>query len=391
MRVTPRNPRLRARPSRALAERRLGRLDEGAVPLGQLEQAVEDLLWSDAAAAVLGHQRRHRLRRRPGSAQRAARRVAALDLVAQRGAQPVVVGGREAVLGASGDAGRQQPLHRHAVQALAGARAHARAAGMRSTKRISSTSRKGTRSSRLGRHRHLVVADAGCRRAGTCACRGRAPARAGCGLVRRRARRAPARVALLLGLGARLAEQRRADGGVGDLDQAQQPLGVAPAADQVRGPPRAGGARQRAGHRGGGRGERRRRGAQRRQQRRRLVAAVAAVGLVGALAGEHHLHLLGGEARQLAQRAAPTGSRRAPRGGEWPAASSARKSVSCMAVSWCVGADQPGALGRRAALVEQPAVAGEADREGGGRPAAARVAMAATTAAESTPPERKAP
>ena len=128
------------------------------------------------------------------------------------------------------------------------------------------------------------------------------------------------------------------------------------------GAPGAGGARDGARQRGGRGGERGAARAQPVEQRGRLVAAVAAVRLVGALAGEHDLDPLGREARQL---------REGGGGGDAAGLLEARHRGGQLGEEVgldhrgvvVVGADQAGALGGRAALVEQAAVAGEADRE----------------------------
>ena len=139
-----------ARRGPASGSRRHGlpRLDERRVPLGQLEQAVEDRLVVGAPAAVLVHQPAPR---RPG---RSARRAAS---PARSGARPPPrarraasrrTGWRSRASSGSRPRGGQQPLHRQLVEPLRpAAAAPARVAGMRSTKRISSRSRNGTRSS----------------------------------------------------------------------------------------------------------------------------------------------------------------------------------------------------------------------------------------------------
>ena len=154
---------------------------------------------------------------------------------------------------------------------------------------------------------------------------------------------------------------------VGDLHQPQQALGVAPSSEQVRGAAGARGPRERSGDRGRGRGERRGRGSQRAEHGGRLVAPVAAVRLVGALAGEHDLHVLGGEARELRERRGgrdAAGLLEARDGGRQLGQEAPLNHLGVPVL----GADQAGALGRGLSLVEQAAVAGEADRERRGRP-----------------------
>ena len=153
---------------------------------------------------------------------------------------------------------------------------------------------------------------AGSRPAGTCACRGRAPARAGRGPARPRGCRARWRGARARPLRARRAAHERSAGlRVGDLHQPQQRA--------ARRPGRR--ARARGGARAAARGSARASAAagaaaavghepQRPQQRGGLVAPVAPVRLVGALSRQHHLHVLarrtsraeeGGRARDAAR------------------------------------------------------------------------------------------
>ena len=119
------------------------------------------------------------------------------------------------------------------------------------------------------------------------------------------------------------------------------------------------------------------------------MAPVAAVRLVRPLSREYDLHLLGGEARQLEQR------RRA------------RDAAGLLEPG-----HRPGELGEEVRLLHRRAVVARADQAGvsaagprssstspwPGKPivnvvggSVARTAIAATTAAESTPPERNAP
>ena len=169
-------------------------LDEGAVPLGELEQAEQHPLVVGAAGAVGAHEPGHGLRL-DQAAQRRAGRVAGLDLLAERLAQPAVVGGREAVL-------RVAPRSPGAAAApsTGGAAAcrcgGARASGPGSARRSASAPRRGTARAARG-----PPTSTSCPRrpaggpAGTGACRGRAPARAGRGRPRRRARPRRARAA----------------------------------------------------------------------------------------------------------------------------------------------------------------------------------------------------
>ena len=86
-------------------------------------------------------------------------RVAALDLLAERLAQPAVVRGREAVLGPVDDRRRQQPLHRPPVQPLAASGTHAqpRRDPLHEAHQLDVEERDALLEAR--RHRHLVRAD----------------------------------------------------------------------------------------------------------------------------------------------------------------------------------------------------------------------------------------
>jgi hypothetical protein len=102
------------------------------------------------------------------------------------------------------------------------------------------------------------------------------------------------------------------------------------------------------------------------QERRGLVAPVPSVRLVGPLAREHHLHVAGGEPRELEQRR----RRRDPARLLEPrhAARQFGEEVGLRHRGLVVvGADQAGALGRQSALVQHLVVTGEADRECGRR------------------------
>ena len=239
-------------------------------------------------------------------------------------------------------------------------------------------------------HRHLVVADqdaVGEEHAGVEVERLLEQAAAGDvaehGLGQRRGAR-PSR------LRARAAEQAARDARVGDLDQAQQALGVAASAEQAGGAAGALGARERSGGGRSRRGERRRDEPRGPSTRGGLVAAVAAERLVGALAGEHDLDLLGGEARRAAASAGADGM---PQG-------SSRRGIAARELGEEVGLAPSRCRGGRCrsgaalsaaalALVEHVAVAGEADRERGRRLVRSAAAIAATTAAESTPPREE--
>ena len=116
------------------------------------------LLWSARPRRCSSHQRAHGLGPQDAR-QRLAGRVAALDLLAERGAQPVVVGGREAVLGPARDLRGEQPLHRHAgAGACRGAGAPgARRDALDEAHQVDVEERHAQLEA--GRHGHLVVAD----------------------------------------------------------------------------------------------------------------------------------------------------------------------------------------------------------------------------------------
>ena len=207
---------------------------------------------------------------------------------------------------------------------------------MRSTKRISSRSRNGTRSSRLGGHRHLVVADqdaVGQEHARVEVERLLEQIAAGDVRRARRAReRARSSSASLAGAPPTSAARTSR---VGDLDQPQQPLGVA------RG--------RRAGGRRGGRGRRARaaRGPARRRAgaaRRHEPRAVAAAPRPGGARSRRAARRRPGRRARPSRRRRRSGTAGASAGADGmphgssrrgtQRASSARKSVSSMAVSW---------------------------------------------------------
>ena len=182
------------------------------------------LLWS-TAASMLVHQRSHTLRPAPARRQ-PSRGRSAVDLLPHSRAASRRRGG-EAVLGPIRDAGGQQSLHGHAVEALACARTHAGGGGdpLDEAHQLDVEERNAQLEARG--HGHLVVAQKNSV--------GQEHARVQVERLFEQA--APRHVAehaackpepLLLCRGAALAQQRRANGRVGDLHQAQQPAGVAP-------------------------------------------------------------------------------------------------------------------------------------------------------------------
>ena len=261
------------------------------------------------------------------------------------------------MLGPLRDLRRQQALHRLAVQPLPCTRAHAGARGNAFDKAHELDVEERDPLLEAGGHGHLVAADQ--------QARGQEHARVEVeglgqqvtvGHVGEQVGRL--RGPLAFGLLTGPPREPRAQTRVADLHQPHQPLGVLHRAKQVAEPPRpfvgqlCGQARQRA-----------RQAGQRPEQGCRLVAPVAAVGLVGALAREDDLHVLGGEPGELEQR----GGRRDPdRLLEPPHGAAELGQVVALDHRRVVvvGAEDSRALRRRLALVEHLAGAGEADREG---------------------------
>ena len=196
------------------------RLDERAVPLGQLEQAVEHRLVVGPPAAVLVHQTGRGRRARPARRSPSRAAVAALDLADRaRRAASRRTGWRNRASAGRRSRG-QEPLHRLACAALAGGGAHPRVGGC--VRRSASVPGRGTARAARGRRPSTSCrCRAGSRREGTCACRDRGPSRAGRDPARRRGTRgASTRSSGGLRLGATIRQQVAPHVGVGDLDQA---------------------------------------------------------------------------------------------------------------------------------------------------------------------------
>ena len=303
-----------------------------------------------AAAAVLADEAAHGLRlderrraaRRARSGARPPRR-ATRAASRRRGWRSRAWAGRRPRAGAA--------AHGHrGAGACPGAGGFARAPGC--ARRSASGRRPGTaRAARGWPPSTSCRCRSGCRRAGTCGCRGRAPARADRG--RRRPEHAPGR-------GQPLVLRRRSAGrpaapsltGASVISTSRSSRSASPC--RPAGGRRAGRGRrgEGAGQRGRGWGERGRQRAAAAQQGRGLVAPVAAVRLVGALAGEHDLDALGREAGELGERG---------RGGDAEGLLEARHGGRQLAEEVgldhgrvvVVGADQAGALGGGLALVER--------------------------------------
>ena len=226
--------------------------------------------------------------------QRRAGPIALLDLLAELRAEPVVVGGGEAVLRATGDPGRQELPHRLAVQPLAGPRPDPQRGGDALDKAHQLEVEERHPQLEAGGHRHLVVAEQD------------AVTQEHAGvevesLLEQIAAIDVGQVAVCggeaLGASVRTREQAVARGVVGDLHQPQEALGVAPAAQHVCGAARLFSARHHPCQRRGGPGHGGGHEPEVIEHRGGLVAAVASVRLVGTLPGEHHLHPLGRKAR----------------------------------------------------------------------------------------------